>query len=135
MKTLPKIISENIKKLRANKGWNQAKLARESGITGAALSKIETDDNRSPSIDTLQKLSEALNVHLDYIILEGEMDEDRKYEKLPILNRLEDSIYQHFEELGDDIDPRWKNISKTHIQQGFMAIKRAMFEGKRIGDN
>jgi hypothetical protein len=31
-------------------------------------------------------------------------------------------------------DQRWLAIAKTHIEQGFMAWKRALYEGKRVGD-
>jgi hypothetical protein len=31
-------------------------------------------------------------------------------------------------------DGRWKSIARTHLEQGFMAWKRAVYEGKRVGD-
>jgi hypothetical protein len=34
----------------------------------------------------------------------------------------------------ENVDPRWMSIARTHIQQGFMAAKRALYEGKRVGD-
>lgn len=30
------------------------------------------------------------------------------------------------------VDPRWRSIAITHIQQGFMAMNRAIFQPKRI---
>ncbi|HOP48324.1 MAG TPA: helix-turn-helix transcriptional regulator [Desulfobacteraceae bacterium] len=57
-----KIISRNIKELRENLGWNQSKLASEAGITAAALSKIEKDDGRVPTIVVLNKIASALKV-------------------------------------------------------------------------
>lgn len=56
------IISKNIKNLREEKGWNQSKLASEAGITAAALSKIEKDDGRVPTIVVLNKIASALKV-------------------------------------------------------------------------
>lgn len=57
-----KIISQNIKVLREKMGWNQSKLASEAGITAAALSKIEKDDGRVPTIVVLNKIASALKV-------------------------------------------------------------------------
>lgn len=55
-------ISSNIKRLRDKNGWTQARLAKEAGVTAAALSKIETGDGRIPTIVVLRKLASALGV-------------------------------------------------------------------------
>ncbi|MDO8962325.1 MAG: helix-turn-helix transcriptional regulator [Methylophilus sp.] len=60
------VISNNIKRLRANLDWNQARLAQEAEISGAALSKIEGGE-RIPTIVVLRKLSSALKVPLSEI--------------------------------------------------------------------
>lgn len=57
-------ISLNIKSLREGLGWNQAKLANEAGISGAALSKIEKGEGRVPTIVVLRKLASALKVQM-----------------------------------------------------------------------
>jgi len=31
-------------------------------------------------------------------------------------------------------DERWKSIAITHIELGYMAAKRALYDGKRVGD-
>jgi len=31
-----------------------------------------------------------------------------------------------------DIDPRWLAIARTHIEQGFMALNRAVFQPQRV---
>ncbi|KLN60761.1 XRE family transcriptional regulator [Kiloniella spongiae] len=60
-------ISNAIKKLRSEVDWNQARLAQEAGISGAALSKIEKGGERIPTIVVLRKLSAALKVPLHEI--------------------------------------------------------------------
>lgn len=40
------------------------------------------------------------------------------------------TIDEHFAHGG--CDPRWLHIAKTHIEQGFMALNRAVFQPKRI---
>lgn len=67
-------ISNNIKQLRDGLGWNQAKLAQEAGISGAALSKIEKGEGRIPTIVVLRKLASALKVQLHEIT--GEQPEN-----------------------------------------------------------
>jgi len=77
------IISSNIKELRDKLSWNQSKLAKESGVTGAALSKIEQGD-RVPTIVVLRKIASALNVEVYEITGEQPVDrselEERNYE-------------------------------------------------------
>ena len=55
-------ISNKIKELRLNMGWNQSKLASEAGVTAAALSKIEKGDGRVPTFVVLRKIASALKV-------------------------------------------------------------------------
>ena len=75
-----KIISNKIKELRSEKGWNQAKLAQEAKISGAALSKIEKGEGRIPTIVVLRKLASALNVPVHEITGE-EPEETSKTDK------------------------------------------------------
>ncbi|HCG8411080.1 TPA: helix-turn-helix domain-containing protein [Vibrio parahaemolyticus] len=56
------LITRNIKRMRDELGWTQAKLASEAGITAAALSKIEKGEGRIPTIVVLRKIASALNV-------------------------------------------------------------------------
>lgn len=35
-------------------------------------------------------------------------------------------------QLHDDIDGRWLSVGRTHIEQGFMAINRAIFKPGRV---
>lgn len=48
------------------------------------------------------------------------------------LSKVEDQVLATLEAAPGD--ERWKAIARTHIQQGFMAAKRALYEGKRVGD-
>jgi hypothetical protein len=49
-----------------------------------------------------------------------------KYLEERVLRVIDD----HFDHAG--CDPRWLHIAKTHIEQGFMALNRAVFQPKRI---
>ena len=34
--------------------------------------------------------------------------------------------------MNPDVDKRWLSIAKTHIEQGFMAMNRAIFKPERV---
>jgi len=55
------VFSENLRKIRIQKGKRQGGLAKDAGITQAALSQFE-NAIRAPTPAMLQKLSEALEV-------------------------------------------------------------------------
>lgn len=55
------IISCNIKRLREEAGWSQADLAKESGVSPAAISLIEKGE-RIPSLIVTRKLATAFTV-------------------------------------------------------------------------
>jgi len=59
---------KNLKKYRTKKGWSQEKLAREAGISYNTLIKIERGGIKNPKIETIIKLSRALNISLDDLV-------------------------------------------------------------------
>lgn len=47
---------------------------------------------------------------------------------------LEEHLLRLIEELqGRDVDRRWLQIGRTHIEQGFMALNRAICTPGRVG--
>ena len=63
-KTIP-IVAKNIKRLRKDKGLSQDKLSRLADVAHATIIKIESGGIKSPTIDTVQKIANALGVSLD----------------------------------------------------------------------
>jgi len=61
-------IGSKIKKLRLEKDLTQEELARKADIPYATLLKIENDTVKNPTINTLQKLAQALEVSVDFLI-------------------------------------------------------------------
>ncbi len=61
-------IGSKIKKLRLEKDMTQEELARKADIPYATLLKIENDTVKNPTINTLQKLAQALGVSVDFLI-------------------------------------------------------------------
>lgn len=58
-------------------------------------------------------------------------------EKVDLVNdnkRLEERVLRVLDELAkrDAIDKRWLAIGRTHIEEGFMAINRSIFQPARV---
>lgn len=62
------MLAENIKKLRIKKGLAQEKLARLSDIATATLVKIEAGRAKEPTITTVAKIADALDVSIDELL-------------------------------------------------------------------
>ena len=63
MKDIPKKLGSRIKELRKRRKLTQEKLAEQTEISYRFLSRLEAG-HQSPSIETLAKLAEALDVEL-----------------------------------------------------------------------
>ena len=62
------IIAENIKKYRNKLGVSQDRLSKLADVTYNTIIKIESGANRNPTIETLAKIANALNVGVDDLI-------------------------------------------------------------------
>ena len=58
-------IGNNIQSWRKKKGLTQDALARKADMPYTTLAKIESNVIKGPSIHTVKKIAEALNVSLD----------------------------------------------------------------------
>ena len=58
-------ITKNLRKLRETKGLSQEKLARLADVANNTIIKIEAGKNQNPTLDTLKKISKALDVSVD----------------------------------------------------------------------
>lgn len=61
-------LANNIKKLREAKGLSQEKLARLADVANNTLIKMESGENKNPTLDTLKKVAKALDVSVDNLI-------------------------------------------------------------------
>ncbi len=68
-------IGERIKNLRMNLKITQTQLAKNAGLTSAAISQFEAG-TRKPSFDALSKLANVLNVSMDFLL--GKKEEAQK---------------------------------------------------------
>ncbi len=82
----PYNVSEEIKKLRKNRGYSLNKFSELSGISKGYLSKIENGVN-VPTITTLHKIATALEVDVTYFFLK--QGEDKKNRNLVAVRKYE----------------------------------------------
>ena len=61
-------ITKTLRKLREAKGLSQEKLARLADVANNTIIKIESGKNQNPTLDTLKKISKALEVSVDDLI-------------------------------------------------------------------
>ena len=61
-------IADNIRKARKKAGLSQDKLAREADVAYNTVVKIESGENKNPTIETLRSIAKALDVSVDELI-------------------------------------------------------------------
>ena len=62
------MLSDNIKNIRKKKGLSQDKLAKIADVTHTTLVKIESGVNDNPTIKTLMKIANALEISIDKLV-------------------------------------------------------------------
>lgn len=81
-------LSQRIRFLRKKKGLNQGELAEKVGINPSHLSRLE-NGKYQPSVDALQKIAEALEVSVDFLLSDDESGElEVKIENKSLSERL-----------------------------------------------
>ena len=61
-------ISDNLRKLRGKKGYSLEKIARLADLSLNTIVKIENGVNQNPTIETLTKIANALEVGVDDLL-------------------------------------------------------------------
>jgi len=61
-------LAKNVKRLREVKGLSQERLARLADVANNTLIKMETGENKNPTLETLKKVAKALEVSVDDLI-------------------------------------------------------------------
>ena len=83
---------KTITALRDKKGWSQAELADNSGVSRVMIGKYERGE-AVPSIDAAKKIADALNVSLDFLVGESKNAtfDKRTLQRIQELELLEES--------------------------------------------
>jgi len=61
-------IGSNFKKLRAQKGYSLEKVARLADLSLNTVVRLESGVNKNPTIETLTKIANALEVSVDDLL-------------------------------------------------------------------
>lgn len=62
------MLAKRVKEYRRQKGLTHQKLAEKTGLSFNTITKIEQGIGKSPTLDTLNKLADALNVSIDELV-------------------------------------------------------------------
>ncbi|MBI3335437.1 MAG: helix-turn-helix transcriptional regulator [Candidatus Portnoybacteria bacterium] len=61
-------IADNVRKARKKARLSQDKLAREADVAYNTIVKIESGENKNPTIETLRNIAKALSISIDELI-------------------------------------------------------------------
>ena len=61
-------LAKNVEKLRKQKGLSQERLARLADVANNTIIKIESGENKNPTLGTLRKVAKALDISVDELI-------------------------------------------------------------------
>jgi transcriptional regulator with XRE-family HTH domain len=62
------MLAKRVKECRKKKGWTQQKLAEKAGLSFNTITKIEQGIGDSPTLKTLIKLADVLEVTIDELV-------------------------------------------------------------------
>lgn len=78
--SIASLIGSTLRKLRRRRGWSSYDLAEHSGVSVSMLSRIE-NGHTSPSLATLDALSQALDVPLANFFIDNRKESDTTFVK------------------------------------------------------
>ena len=61
-------LAKNVEKLRKQKGLSQERLARLADVANNTIIKMESGENKNPTLETLRKVAKAFGVSVDDLI-------------------------------------------------------------------
>ncbi|MDG5490596.1 helix-turn-helix domain-containing protein [Psychroserpens sp. SPM9] len=97
-----KLLSENLKAIRKEKGLNQNVVAERSGVIASTYSRIETCQV-SPNLSTLEKLAEAMEVPMERLFKQDTHADKTLLEKLEMIKNMEEYNQQILEIMIDTV--------------------------------
>lgn len=99
-----------IKQIRLEKNMTQKELSEKSGIAEITIRKLENDASRNPSIGTVKKLADALDVpYVDLLDVDSEefkqFKENRKYFAKVLNSHYANYVYDALYDKLKDLNP------------------------------
>ncbi|MFA5168256.1 MAG: helix-turn-helix transcriptional regulator [Candidatus Omnitrophota bacterium] len=103
-----KTIAERIKQYREALPLSQSEFSKKTGLTPAAISQFESGE-REPSLDSLRKLAEGLNVPVGYLV--GE-EADKEFLDEPELV----AMFREMKKLKQEDKKKLQDLYKVFLQ-------------------
>lgn len=112
-------ITSKIQRLRRDKGWSVARLARETDIPAVSLRVMLTrDDPNNYNIKSLMRIAEVLGVTVSYLTLEEDELSKPKISELQykdLINMFKNNLEQTFEIIKSKNKSPYSNIDINNL--------------------
>lgn len=109
-------LGDFIKEKRNLKNWSQRDLAAKSGVSNAAISRIESGKRKEPSSSVLKDIAAALDVPVENLLQQAGVISDSSTSTTQ--SSLESSSYVSVEDLSaDEIEDLMKYIAFLKSKQ------------------
>ena len=117
---MDKRIGERIRRIRSIRGYSQANVAEDLGITTGAYSKIERGDTDASS-SRLQKIAEVLEADICEFFVDNYSPKVAEAktpygfatkEEVELLNKNVSKLLQEFAKLKEELSPKKKKAAK-----------------------
>jgi transcriptional regulator with XRE-family HTH domain len=109
-KSIQAIIAFNMKKGRDDQGWTQAKLAEEIGLSLTYIAELEIA-KKSPSIEVVQKLADALGLRPFELFLEPGVDDNPDASREILRSYTKEAILA----LNKAVKDTLQDLAKKHL--------------------
>lgn len=110
---MDELIGKRIKLLRKDKNLTQKKLSELVGLSEISIRKYENGE-RTPKFDALEKISEALNVQIDYLLGRTVI---KKFD-----NQIIYDDFLHLMEKTEDSDKEFAKLVRNIVDTMFLTI-------------
>ena len=127
------ILRNNIIRLREERGWSQAELARRINMNNAALNKVEKGVRKLSSSE-LDELASVFNVSTDYLLGRSDKEKEPYYE---LTDKEKNDIAIQAEKLmegiesGDNLNFYGEPATEEQKERLLIAVQTAMEMNKR----
>lgn len=106
-------LSENLKTIRKSKGFSQRVLAEKSHVSYSMVCKLESGEQKNPSLETLEKISDALDVEPSRL-LKGE------------------DIFTQFDILTDGVDKKIKESQESPREMVYQRLSELLHSKEAV---